>query len=67
MSVTKRQQDAGELFPSDKRHQASIMVNRTVFLVTIFLLFAPNICRADMATALNEISLLFLVLIVPII
>jgi len=66
MSVTKRQQDAWELFTSDKRHQTSIIVIKTVFLVTLFLLLAPSICRADVATDLSEISLLFLVLIVPI-
>jgi hypothetical protein len=66
MLVIKRQQVARELFTSDKRHQASIMVNRIVFLVALFLLLAPSICRADMATALSEIGLLFLVLIVPI-
>jgi hypothetical protein len=51
---------------SDKRQKTSIMVTRTAFLVTLFLLLAPNICRADVATALSEISVLFLVLIVPI-
>ncbi|CAB1063493.1 hypothetical protein D1BOALGB6SA_8276 [Olavius sp. associated proteobacterium Delta 1] len=66
MSVAKRQQDARELFTSDKPHQASSMANRIVFLVTLFLLLAPSICRADVATALIEIGFLFLVLIVPI-
>ena len=66
MPVTKRQQDASELLTSDMRLQTSTMINRKVFLVTLFLLLTPSICRADIATALCEISLLFLVLIVPI-
>ncbi len=66
MPVTKRQQDAIELLTSDMRLQTSTMINRKVFLVTLFLLLTPSICRADIATALCEISLLFLVLIVPI-
>ena len=54
-----------QIFASEKRSQTCNMGIRIAFLTPIFLL-APSICRADMATALSEIGLLFLVLIVPI-
>jgi hypothetical protein len=66
MPVTKKQQDTRDLFASDKRHRTFFIVFRTVFLVALFLFLAPSVCRADVATALCEISLLFLFLIIPI-
>jgi len=42
------------------------MVIRIAILTAVLLFLDPSICRADVATALSEIGLLFLVLIVPI-
>ncbi|MHC4694750.1 MAG: hypothetical protein ACYS67_18585 [Planctomycetota bacterium] len=66
MSVTKRQPVARKLFIPNNRYQASIMVNRVVIFVTLFLFLTPKICRADVATGLIEIGLPLLLFIVPI-
>lgn len=66
MSTTKAQHVVRRLLIPGRRYQASIAADRGVLLGFIFLFMTPGTCRADMATALSQIGLLYLFFIVPI-
>ena len=50
----------------NNRLPSSLMAGRAVFIVPFFILSAPSICRADVATALCEIGWGLLIIIAPI-
>lgn len=50
----------------DSRRPSSLMASRAVFIVTFFILSAPSICRADVATGLCEIGWALLIIIAPV-